>query len=1592
MKSYNMHKIIAILLLLFFQTSVLYAQIPDTYYIDPTNGDDINNDGKMDINGIIHPFASFDAVSWIYGDIYLIKKGEEIQLTNTLEILNSDITIGAYDTGAKPIITSTSSSSQNSIISAYNKQGLTITNIEISSASAAAVGIYFEGTSYNNTIDACEFNSTGKGIDCFSYTVSSQYLTISNCLFETWNYGIFNYRFSQIEIENCEIIGTDIGIYCEGHLLYGCQLTINDCKILGNSDYGIFCDQINDVSIKNSNIEDADMGIKLYNCDFIDIEGCTIFDSNSASQSGNDGIIIYGSADLASITNCKLKVLQKPIEVQNIDEVNIVNCTIYDDGTGSLSDYIDGIYIKNVSQVVLISTCTINRNKTNQNCINIDTDCPNVDISNNILNRDSGTGGSCLKYINNVTADIYNNNCIANTGIVACMNLNGEDENISNNFMEGAEKGIITETAISNIHHNIIKNCTISGIEIGTGTQTDIYHNVVYNESNTSSYTALKVETQTEHTHVYNNIFYLENLTGLVYDFYYCPGIYTNNNMIPADFNDFIKVGSTYHDYLTNYTNCNNNGSNTIQQAPVFVDVDYNDFSLMYGSPGIDVGLTTTTYLLDYAGNDIPASGTATDIGAYEYYPPAEPINWATTELSGWYFATDAIVENYPDHKKGNIYKDGELVNIRGVNWFSIENGKTDLGLDKCDYVELLTLIQEQGFNTIRLVYTADIIMDNINTNSQACEGIVYDSNDFPNNIDFYNTYPGGPKTKYEALQIIINKCYDLGINVLLSHHGIGGNNNGSLWYEFGPYNWSEADYIETLEYVASHFTQSNIIGIDIINEPYEALWNNSSAGNNFKAFVEKAGEAVYAEKPEWLIFAEGIQQHNITALENEEQGLDASVASLNPASAYGPAESLSAVKNYFVNPGKIPTHKIVLSPHTKQWEHDFVQYYISNYESSTITRGQYKAKLKLFNDFRWGGLSDDYALVLGEFAASFHPVYSDSKTWFGPFIEYMGETKLPGSFYASINGNDYEEVEYNGNTENAYFGLLEDDWASLIQDKMDTLARMFGRVKGTAPFTYDLYSPRDGTRYNFPSNSLTTNDVVEHTAHWAGDGDGTQYAYDVLDAINDYGELHDILHAFKVTLNGDLAATAADDFTITVGYTDNELGRVIESSLGFYKYNTSLQEWQEVTSGVTLSVNDDEIELETTAFGIYAVLGTKIKQRTLLPEGWSFWSTYVDPDNSNVENVFSEVINLGYLDDLFILKDGAGGVFWPEYSLNNINSGNGDLTIGEGYQIKMLTERTIYVEGTEVIPETNTLSVPQGWSYLGYLRNNPGAIDQMLSTIPTSHITIVKNGAGHVYWPGLVNTIGHMVPGEGYQINLSVAESLTYPSNVFTSTKSGTPTLSKPVFVYKNYIQELYINTDNNMVVGIPYASWDTPPEPGDEIAAIGENGQLVGKTIFNGGFSAITIFGDDYYTPNVVENLSDEESFTFEVWSATTKTVKSYHFKNWQKGDGFFTKNSIAIVGVEENIEPETTFKINIYPNPGDGKFLLEINSSEICSTLLSVYDISGKQVYYEKLHNDEGNQKIILDLSSFDSGIYTLSLVGKDINKQLKLIIIK
>ena len=370
---------------------------------------------------------------------------------------------------------------------------------------------------------------------------------------------------------------------------------------------------------------------------------------------------------------------------------------------------------------------------------------------------------------------------------------------------------------------------------------------------------------------------------------------------------------------------------------------------------------------------------------------------------------------------------------------------------------------------------------------------------------------------------------------------------------------------------------------------------------------------------------------------------------------------------------------------------------------------------------------------------------------------------------------------------------------------------------------------------------------------------------------------------------------------------------------------------------------------------GLLSLVALTVETQTInIPQGWSIFSTYIDPFEPGVDSVLVDIAA-----SITIVKSGLGMVYWPAWGINNI----GNLAIGEGYQIYVTSSQAFTVEGISVVPETSPITIPSGWSIMGYLRQSPADISIMLSSISSS-ITLVKNGMGMVYWPAWgINGIGNMNPGEGYQINVAAAQVFTFPANA---------NLSK-VFSIETQ-NEFYINNSNsgnNMTLGIPLDAWQTLPLIGDEIGVFNSHGDLVGSSVFNDANLAITIWGNDEISNNS-KMMNDGETFSLKLWNHQLNIEETIEIVNWIEGDDLYSQNAISVIN-----DLKISGHVEIYqntPNPFSTSTEIKFYLSEESHVVISIYNILGEKL--EDIANsnfNEGMNTIKFDAENYSSGNY-------------------
>ncbi|MBS4000432.1 MAG: fibronectin type III domain-containing protein [Desulfobulbaceae bacterium] len=156
---------------------------------------------------------------------------------------------------------------------------------------------------------------------------------------------------------------------------------------------------------------------------------------------------------------------------------------------------------------------------------------------------------------------------------------------------------------------------------------------------------------------------------------------------------------------------------------------------------------------------------------------------------------------------------------------------------------------------------------------------------------------------------------------------------------------------------------------------------------------------------------------------------------------------------------------------------------------------------------------------------------------------------------------------------------------------------------------------------------------------------------------------------------------------------------------------------------------------------------------------GWNMISTYIETENTDMEEVFSEIKN-----STVIVKNNAGQIFYPEFEINDI----GEWDVKQGYQVYMSKSETLSISGMKIVPETTQIALNAGWNMIAYLRSNPMDIEIALASIVASdNLVIAKDNFGNVFYPAFeINIIGDMLSGQGYQIFILNDDLLVYPEN----------------------------------------------------------------------------------------------------------------------------------------------------------------------------------------------------------------------------------
>ena len=192
-------------------------------------------------------------------------------------------------------------------------------------------------------------------------------------------------------------------------------------------------------------------------------------------------------------------------------------------------------------------------------------------------------------------------------------------------------------------------------------------------------------------------------------------------------------------------------------------------------------------------------------------------------------------------------------------------------------------------------------------------------------------------------------------------------------------------------------------------------------------------------------------------------------------------------------------------------------------------------------------------------------------------------------------------------------------------------------------------------------------------------------------------------------------------------------------------------------------SASVDFAAINTAGDTIWATPGagcSLMPQQMQLSQGWNIISFNVQPQQMDLMQILQPIIDEG---KLIKVINGNGDIIqqMPWGWVNNI----GDMTIGEGYMLKMNDMASLMIGGDQIsLPIT--LQFQEGWSIMGYpSQQTIGALELFQSLIDDGKLIKVIDEEGNILqqmpW-GWVDNIGTLEPGKGYYMKLNQAGELT--------------------------------------------------------------------------------------------------------------------------------------------------------------------------------------------------------------------------------------
>jgi hypothetical protein len=406
-------------------------------------------------------------------------------------------------------------------------------------------------------------------------------------------------------------------------------------------------------------------------------------------------------------------------------------------------------------------------------------------------------------------------------------------------------------------------------------------------------------------------------------------------------------------------------------------------------------------------------------------------------------------------------------------------------------------------------------------------------------------------------------------------------------------------------------------------------------------------------------------------------------------------------------------------------------------------------------------------------------------------------------------------------------------------------------------------------------------------------------------------------------------------------------------------------------TTNTSIAFKDNEVKGSLSSATLFANTGV-VEQQIFTNKGWTWISLNVnDPNTSNLNGLIpnatlenqDRILSVGPVRFDFYTKDEIN----PSQSNWSGSTPNpGGLTSNYMYKVYFANKQTFNLKGVPADISTWNFPIKQNWNWLPYPLNKNVSVNEALSLFDAVENDVIKSQNLFAIYDkrnGWIGTLNYLEEGQGYMIKSSIDQTFKYP-NVFgkNSNSKNSRIDNKQAQVGTAFTK--YPDNMNAVVL---------LPEGYDELYVYDEIGVLKGQAtnqiIGDKALSFITIYGDA------------SETLTFHIGN-------SFNQKTTSKQITFKGNSILGTVAQPVLLEDDILRGVQMYPNPFNKEFVLELYSEAEQDIEVKMYNIVGQLVYANNKVLKKGNNKIEMS-PKVNSGVYFLHVYLNNIVSTYKVI---